>query len=77
MKFKPQKRINRAAVAKSLRDLTLLFGKGLTEPKGNPTFARGVSEAVQPVCKASKMSSNSNAPGNQRQPLTTIKGVGE
>lgn len=54
MRFTPQRRIDREAVRKSLRELELLFGRKPPDTKGNTALERGVGSAVKPLLKESK-----------------------
>ncbi len=44
---KPRRTIDREAVAKSLRELELLFGKKSPDTKGNTPVQRGIGNAVK------------------------------
>lgn len=47
MKLKPQPRIDREAVRKSLRELEALFGRKPPDTKGNTALERGVGSAAK------------------------------
>lgn len=51
MKFIPKRRIDREAVAKSMRELALIFAKKPPDTKGNTPFERGIGSAVKPYLK--------------------------
>jgi hypothetical protein len=77
MKFQPQRRIDQAAVQKSLRELALLFGKRPPDTKENAPRQRGENQTQLLIRSQTNESEHSNLPRTQGQPLITLRGIGQ